>query len=52
MEEKIKLELTSNEFNLVLAGVAKLPLEVSMDIFIKLRTTAAEQMSKEKPTEE
>lgn len=52
MEQKIVFELTPNEANTVLAGLTKLPLEASMELFMKLRTIAAEQFENQKQAEE
>ena len=51
MEQKIVFELTPTEANTLLGGLTKLPLEASMDLFIKLRSEAAEQMAKFAPQE-
>jgi hypothetical protein len=53
---EIKLEFihTVQEMELILAGLKKLPLEVSMDLYTKLHTGASEQIayqSKEAPAE-
>lgn len=47
MEQLIKLELTVTEINTVLAGLAKMPYEVSADLILKIRTQSIPQLSSE-----
>lgn len=45
MEPTIKLELTINEVNMLLAGLAELPFKTSSDIIQKVRVAALAQMA-------
>lgn len=49
MEQKVKIELTVNQINTVLAALAKQPLEVVLDTFIEIRTQAESQVKTEEP---
>lgn len=54
MENTIKLEVSVNQLNVILSGLAKLPLESSLDTFSFVRQQAEEQvknMQKEAPPE-
>lgn len=42
---KVTLELTFEQVNVVLAGLAKLPLETSIDTFTTVRRQAESQVS-------
>jgi hypothetical protein len=44
MEPTIKLELTVNEVNAILAGLAELPFKASSDIIQKIRAAALPQL--------
>lgn len=43
--EKVKLELDINQVNLVLNGLAKLPLEHSLETFLYVRAQAESQQA-------
>jgi hypothetical protein len=43
-DTKINLELDVNELNIVLTGLGKLPLEVSLLVWSKLKQEAEKQM--------
>lgn len=45
MEQQIKLELTVNEINAVLAGLAELPFKSSADLIQKIRMSALPQIA-------
>jgi hypothetical protein len=47
MEQQIKLELTVTEVNTVLAGLAKMPYEVSADLIFKIRAQSMPQLTPE-----
>jgi hypothetical protein len=44
MENTIKIEVTLNQLNTVLAGLAKLPLEISLETFNVVRQQADRQV--------
>lgn len=44
MEQNIKLELTLNEVNVILAGLAELPFKASADVINKIRMAALPQI--------
>ena len=44
MEQKVTLELTIQELNVVLAGIAKLSLEVGLDTFNTVQQQARAQL--------
>jgi len=48
MDKNIKIELDINSLNIVLAGLAKLPLEYSLETFMAIRKQAEAQVQ-EKP---
>ena len=50
MENNVKLELNINQINMVLAGLAKLPLEQSLETFNVVRQQADGQLV-QKPAE-
>ena len=43
-EQKVKLELTVNQLNLILAGLAKLPLEAVYETFTMIQQQANKQL--------
>lgn len=45
MEQTIKLELSINEVNMVLAGLAELPFKASADTINKIRMAALPQIA-------
>lgn len=47
MDQKVKIELTVNQINTVLAALAKQPLEVVLDTFSEVRTQAESQVETE-----
>jgi len=47
----IKLELSIEETNLILAGLGKLPAEASMGLILEIQKQANEQLKEEKKTE-
>ena len=47
MDQTVKIELTVNQINTVLAALAKQPLEVVLDTFIEIRTQAESQVKTE-----
>lgn len=44
MENTIKLEVNLNQLNVILTGLAKLPLEASLETFTVVRQQADKQM--------
>ena len=44
MEQTVKLEVSVNELNIILAGLGELPLKHSGQLVGKLQTAAAEQL--------
>ena len=48
---KVTLELTLDQLNIVIAGLAKLPLEQAIDTFSLVREQAAAQLQPPAPTE-
>jgi len=46
-DKKITLELTVNDINIIMAGLGKLPLEVSVDLWVKIKTKAEAQFQAE-----
>lgn len=44
MESKVTLELSINQLNIIIAGLAKLPLETSIDTFTFVQQQAQEQL--------
>lgn len=49
MENNIKIELNIQMLNVVLAGLAKLPLEQSMETFMEIRKQADVQIRQAPP---
>ena len=49
MDKNVKLELTIDNLNVVLAGLSKLPLEISMATFMEVRKQAETQLDQQKP---
>lgn len=49
MENNIKLELNVNQLNVILTGLAKLPLEMSLETFTYVRQQADAQVNPNKP---
>lgn len=46
---KVNLELTIEQLNIVLAGLAKLPLEASLETFTVVRQQADQQVQQNRP---
>lgn len=46
----IKLELSVEEVNVVLAGLGKLPLEASLGVFGKVKMSAEQQVKEQQDT--
>ena len=46
-DKKLTLELTVNDINIIMAGLGKLPLEVSVDLWAKIKTQAEAQFQAE-----
>lgn len=44
MDIKLTFEADLNEINIILSGLAKLPLEHSLELFTRLRTSADAQV--------
>ncbi len=44
MENTIRVEVTLNQLNVILAGLAKLPLETSLETFTIVRQQADQQV--------
>lgn len=42
---ELNLSLTLDELNIVMSGLGKLPLETSMNVWVKLRTQAEKQLN-------
>lgn len=45
MEQSVKLEVTVNELNIILGGLAEMPLKFSGPVSAKLQKLASEQLS-------
>ncbi len=45
MEQKIKLELTVQQLNVVISGLMKLPMEVAMTTFAEVQKQADTQLN-------
>jgi hypothetical protein len=43
-EQKVKLELSVQQLNVILSGIVKLPIEVAMDTFNEVQKQAQEQL--------
>ena len=52
MDQTVKLELNVQMLNVVLAGLAKLPLEQSIDTFTVVRQQASSQLGQGGPAPE
>ena len=44
-EQTVKLELTVNQVNVILAAIAKQPLEVVLDVFNTIQKQASSQLT-------
>ena len=44
MEQKVNLELSIQQINVVLAGIAKLPIEAGLDTFTAVQAQAQAQL--------
>lgn len=51
MEQKVTLELTVQQVNVILAGVVKLPIEVGLDTFNVIQQQANAQLGQPTRTE-
>jgi|688.fasta_scaffold00027_111 hypothetical protein len=49
MENTIKIEVNLNQMNIILAGLAKLPLEASLETFTIVRQQADAQIQQNRP---
>lgn len=49
MDQNVKLELNVNHLNIILAGLAKLPLEASLETFQIVRQQAESQVKQNRP---
>ena len=49
MNNTVKLDLTIEQLNIVLAGLAKLPIEVGMTTFSEVQTQAQAQLRSSSP---
>lgn len=49
MDQTIKIEVTLNQLNVILAGLAKLPLEASLETFTIVRQQADAQVQQNRP---
>ena len=47
MEPKVTLELSINELNVVLTGLAKLPIEQGLETFTAVRNAAEAQLNQQ-----
>ena len=45
MEQKVTLELNIQQLNIIIAGLAKLPLESAIDTFTFVQNQAKEQLN-------
>ncbi len=45
-EQKVKLEVNVNDLNIILAGVAKLPIEAAYGTFTSIQQQAEQQLGK------
>ena len=48
---KFTFEFTEAEINILLGGLGKLPLEVSVDLFAKIKTQCEKEIEKSKEVE-
>lgn len=48
-EPKINLELSVNDVNVLLAGLGKLPLEVAMDLCLRIKAQGEAQIKPAEP---
>lgn len=48
---KFTIEFTEAEINVLLGGLGKLPLEVSVDLFAKIKTQCEKEIEKSKEVE-
>ena len=44
MDQIVNIELTAGQVNVILAGLAELPLKVSMETFVKVKEQAESQL--------
>lgn len=49
--DKLKIELTLDQLNVVFTALGKLPLEQSVDVFMVLRVQAESQLQNQAPAE-
>ena len=49
--DKLKIELTLDQLNVVFTALGKLPLEQSVDVFMVLRVQAEAQLQNHTPAE-
>lgn len=49
--DKLKIELTLDQLNVVFTALGKLPLEQSVDVFMVLRVQAESQLQNQTPAE-
>ena len=49
--DKLKIELTLDQLNVVFTALGKLPLEQSVDVFMVLRVQAESQLQNQIPAE-
>lgn len=49
MEQTVKIEVNINQLNIILAGLAKLPLETSLETFTIVRQQADAQVQQNRP---
>lgn len=49
MENNVKLEVSISDLNIILSGLAKLPLEASLETFNLVRSQADQQLRQNKP---
>lgn len=49
--DKLKIELTLDQLNVVFTALGKLPLEQSVDVFMVLRMQAESQLQNQTPAE-
>lgn len=47
--ETVKLELSINQLNIIIAGLAKLPLEASLETFNVVKQQAEGQLKENRP---
>ena len=48
-DKKLTLELTVNDVNLIMAGLGKLPLEATVDLWMRIKQQGEAQLKADEP---